>query len=73
MAFKSQEFWVGCSQLNTSLTISYLIIFTLCSQEGYVDGLTEGQDLLLQQGFNEGYRQAAQLSAAIARIKGSVW
>ncbi|XP_064614381.1 protein YAE1 homolog [Liolophura sinensis] len=41
-------------------------------KEGYVDGLTEGQDLFLQQGFNEGYRQAAQLAAAIARIKGSV-
>ena len=39
---------------------------------GLRDGVAEGQETILQQGFNVGYKESAELSAKMALLRGKL-
>uniref|UniRef100_A0A8C8STF8 YAE1 maturation factor of ABCE1 n=1 Tax=Pelusios castaneus TaxID=367368 RepID=A0A8C8STF8_9SAUR len=41
-------------------------------KEGYRDGVEAGKDLSLQQGFNRGYKQGAEMMMACGQLKGTL-
>ncbi len=51
--------------------VNFIILHVLL-QMGLRDGLAEGQETVLQQGFNVGYQQSALLSSDMAELRGKL-
>ncbi|NXL87964.1 YAED1 protein, partial [Alectura lathami] len=41
-------------------------------KEGYIDGVEAGKELALQEGFNQGYRQGAELMVTCGQFRGTL-
>ncbi|KAI7876943.1 hypothetical protein K492DRAFT_134636, partial [Lichtheimia hyalospora FSU 10163] len=41
--------------------------------EGYKEGITEGKEVLMQQGFDRGYSEGIELGKAFGRLRGKLY
>lgn len=41
-------------------------------QEGYRDGLEAGKAVTLQQGFNQGYKESAEINMNYGKLRGTL-